>query len=185
MSTADEQDERALVEAAQADPARFLDLYDRHFHRVYAYVLRRARNRPDAEDITADVFHRALAHLDRFEWRGTPFVAWLFRIASHAIVDHWTRGRQGSGAQAPAGRQGGPPPGAMPATDPELERQVMLFQLVDRLPAEQRRVIALRFGEGRSIQETAAVVGKSEGAVKQLQLRALQNLRKAMEAQHG
>jgi RNA polymerase sigma-70 factor (ECF subfamily) len=175
VSTAHEQDERALVEAAQADPTRFLDLYDRHFHRVYAYVLRRVRNRPDAEDITADVFHRALEHLDRFEWRGTPFVAWLFRIASHALADHWAR----------AGRQGGAPLGAMPASDPELERQVMLFQLVERLPDEQRRVVELRFGEGRSLGETAAAVGKSAGAVKQLQHRAIQNLRKAMEAHHG
>ena len=175
MSTAEEQDERALIEAAQADPARFLDLYDRCFHRVYAYVLRRARNRADAEDVTADVFQRALEHLDQFEWRGTPFVAWLFRIASHAMADHWAR----------TGRQAAAPLGAMPATDPEFERQVMLFQLVERLPDEQRRVIDLRFGEGRSIQETARTVGKSEGAVKQLQLRALQNLRKAMEAHHG
>ena len=175
MPTADEQDERALVEAAQADPTRFLDLYERHFHRVYAYVLRRARNRPDAEDVTAEVFHRALEHLAQFEWRGTPFVAWLFRIASHALADHRAR----------AGRQAVAPLGAAPATDPELERQVMLFQLVERLSDEQRRVIELRFGDGRSIQETAAVVGKSEGAVKQLQLRALQNLRKAMEAHHG
>ena len=185
MSTADERDERVLVEAAQADPARFLDLYERHFHRVYAYVLRRARNRQDAEDITAEVFHRALDHLDRFEWRGTPFVAWLFRIASHALADHWAGSRRRAGGHAPAGREESAPLGAMPATDPEFEQKVMLFQLVDRLPDEQRRVVALRFGEGRSIQETAAVVGKSEGAVKQLQLRALQNLRKAMEAQHG
>jgi len=175
VTLTDEQDERVLVEAARADPARFLDLYERHFHRVYAYVLRRARNRPDAEDVTAEVFHRALEHLDQFEWRGTPFVAWLFRIASHALADHWAR----------AGRQTSSPPGAMPATDPEFERQVMLFQLVDRLPDEQRRVIELRFGEGRSIQETATAVGKSEGAVKQLQHRALQNLRSAMEAHHG
>jgi len=175
VSTADEEDERALVEAAQADPTRFLDLYDRHFHRVYAYVLRRARHRPDAEDITADVFHRALEHLDRFAWRGTPFIAWLFRIASHALADHWAR----------TGRASAAPSGAWPATDPEFERQVMLFQLVARLPDEQRRVIELRFGEGRSIQEAAAAVGKSAGAVKQLQHRALQNLRKAMETHHG
>ena len=175
MSTADEQEERALVEAAQADRTRFLGLYDRHFHRVYAYVLRRTRNRADAEDITAEVFQRALEHLSQFEWRGTPFVAWLFRIASHAIADHWAR----------AGREAGAPLGAMPATDPAFEHQVALFQLVERLPGEQRRVIELRFGEGRSIQETAAAVGKSEGAIKQLQLRALRNLRKAMEAHHG
>ena len=174
MPTPGEQDDRLLVEAAQADPARFVELYDRHFHRVYVYVLRRAGNRADAEDVTAEVFHRAFDRLKQFEWRGTPFVAWLFRIASNALADHWRR----------AGREP-VPVGATPATDAGFDRTVMLFQLVDRLPAEQRRVIELRFGEGRSIQETAAAIDKSEGAVKQLQHRALEHLRTAMEAHRG
>ena len=169
-----EKDERQLVEAAQADPSRFVELYDRHFHRVYAYVLKRAGRRADAEDVTAEVFHRALEHLDQFEWRGTPFVAWLFRIAAHALADHWKR----------EGRQVAAPPGAMPASDPAFERTVLLFQLVDRLPGDQRRVIELRFGEGRSIQETAGLLGRSEGAVKQLQHRALERLRADMGDGH-
>jgi RNA polymerase sigma-70 factor, ECF subfamily len=170
----EEPDEQALVAAARADPARFLDLYDRHFSRVYAYVLRRAGNRADAEDVTAEVFHRALAHLDQFEWRGTPFVAWLFRIAAHALADRRKR----------EGRQAAAPPGAIAARDPEFERTVLLFQLVDRLPDDQRRVIALRFGEGRSIQETASALGRSEGAIKQLQHRALERLRADMGGRH-
>lgn len=175
MSDAVDVNEQALVEAARRDPSRFVELYDLHFHRVYLYVLKRAGNRADAEDVTADVFHRALQNLGQFEWRGTPFVAWLFRIAAHALADHWRR----------EGRQISSPAGALPATDPEFERTVMLFQLVDRLPPEQRRVIELRFGEGKSIQETAAAVGKSDGAVKQLQHRALEHLRAAMETHHG
>jgi DNA-directed RNA polymerase specialized sigma24 family protein len=78
-----------MVEAAQADSARFLDLYDRHFHRVYAYALRRTGNRAAAEDISSEVFHRALASLKKYQWRGTPFVAWLFRIAANELADHW------------------------------------------------------------------------------------------------
>src|SRR5687767_6726122 len=65
-----DSDERALIEAAQADPARFVDLYERHFHRVYAYVIRRTGSRPEAEDITSEVSERALVNLPRFEWRG-------------------------------------------------------------------------------------------------------------------
>ena len=175
MSPADELDEQALIAAAQRDPSRFLELYDRHFHRVYAYVLRRAGNRGDAEDVTAEVFHRALKNLPKFEWRGIPFVAWLFRIAAHDLADR----------RADAGRKATAAVGAIPATDAPFEQRVILFQLVGRLPAEQRRVIELRFGEGKSIQETAATIGKSEGAVKQLQRRALDNLRTAMETRHG
>ena len=171
----DEVDERALVEAARADHARFLDLYDRHFHRVYAYVLRRARNRTDAEDVTSEVFQRALANLDRYEWRGIPFVAWLYRIAAHELADR----RHGSTRAA-----GTPLPDPDPA-DADLERQVALFQLVDRLAHDQRRVIELRFGEGRSIHEVAEVLGRSDGAIKQLQRRALESLRAGLEGRRG
>jgi RNA polymerase sigma factor (sigma-70 family) len=81
--------ERRLVEAAQKDPRRFAELYENNFARVYAYVARRVRNREEAQDLTAEVFHQALANLGRFEWRGLPFSAWLMRIASNAIADRW------------------------------------------------------------------------------------------------
>jgi RNA polymerase sigma factor (sigma-70 family) len=87
-STSD-NDERSQIEAAQADPARFVDLYERHFHQVYAFVSRRAGNRAAAEDITSEVFEQALANLRRYTWRGIPFVAWLLRIASNALADRW------------------------------------------------------------------------------------------------
>jgi RNA polymerase sigma-70 factor (ECF subfamily) len=174
VATPDGADEGALVEAARADPARFLELYDRHFHRVYAYVLRRAGNRAEAEDVTAEVFRRALSNLDRYEWRGIPFVAWLYRIAVHELSDRRHDTARLSGRQPPD-----------TGTDPQLEEQVALFQLVDRLPDDQRRVIELRFGEGRSLQEAAHALGRSEGAIKQLQRRALENLRRGLEQQHG
>src|SRR5437763_16086588 len=84
-------DERARIEAAQKDPGRFAELYEEHFERVYAYVLRRVLDRSEAQDITADVFQQALANLPRFEWRGAPFAAWLYRIAAHAIAGHFRR----------------------------------------------------------------------------------------------
>jgi RNA polymerase sigma-70 factor (ECF subfamily) len=86
-----ESDERHLVEAAQRDPACFADLYERHFERVYAFVVRRVRDRSAAEDLTSEVFHQALANIRRFEWRGAPFGAWLLRIAANAIADRWQR----------------------------------------------------------------------------------------------
>ena len=82
-----EADERLLIEAAQKDPARFAELYENNFERVYAYVVRRVGNRAETEDLTSEVFHHALSNLKRFEWRGIPFAAWLFRIAANLISD--------------------------------------------------------------------------------------------------
>jgi RNA polymerase sigma-70 factor, ECF subfamily len=172
-----DHDERALIEAAQANPARFVELYDRHFHRVYAYVIRRTGVRAEAEDITSDVFERALTNLPRFEWRGVPFVAWLYRIAANAMADR----RRQTERDSPD-----PPPDVPDGRESEeIERRTMLFQLVDRLPDAQRRVIEMRFVEEKSIREVAAALDRSEGAVKQLQLRALENLRKSMEGRDG
>ena len=170
--TASTDDERRLIEAAQADPARFVELYDRYFDRVYAFVSRRASDRALAEDVTAEVFHHALANLGRYEWRGLPLSAWLFRIASNALADRWRHDARE--------RNEVPDDVVDPHEAETLERRVMLFQLVDRLPEAQRQVIQMRFVEERSIREIAAALGRSEGAVKQLQLRAVENLRKDM-----
>ena len=163
-------DERLLIEAAQADPARFVELYDRNVDRVYAYVSRRAGSRSVAEDVTSEVFEQALSNLGTFKWRGVPFVAWLYRIASNALADHWKRERRDSHDL--------PPDVPDEREHQDLERRVSLFQLVDRLPDAQRQVIQMRFVEDRTIREVAAALDRSEGAVKQLQLRALENLRK-------
>jgi RNA polymerase sigma-70 factor, ECF subfamily len=168
-----EQEERLQVEAAQRDPSRFADLYTQNFYRVYAYVIRRVGDRHRAEDLTSDVFREALAGIRKFEWRGVPFAAWLLGIASRVVADHWKRsGREAGSAQAPES-------GSIAA---EAERSAMLFQLVRRLPAIQQRVIEARFVEQKSIREIALELERSEGAVKQLQLRAIENLRAAMEA---
>ncbi len=172
-----EADERLLIEAAQQDPARFAELYECHFERVYAYIVRRVGDRAEAEDLTSEVFHQALANLKRFEWRGIPFAAWLFRIAANLISDRWQRsGREttadsGVIESAQAGR----------AEIDEVERRATLYRLVDMLPAEQRRVVVLRFVEQKSIKEVARAIRKTEGAVKQLQFRALSSLRARME----
>src|SRR6478736_3655274 len=84
-------DERLQVEAAQQDPARFGELYEQHFERVYGYVACRVRDRATAEDVTAEVFHKALAALPAFQFVGAPFAAWLLRIAAHALADRFKR----------------------------------------------------------------------------------------------
>ena len=175
MATPEEQDERRLVAAAQADPARFLELYDRNFRRVWAYVIRRAADRAEAEDVTSEVFRRALESLRDYEWRGLPFAAWLLRIAANTLSHRWEK----------SGRETGDPPPEVAEPDAHLERRAILFQLVERLPDIQRRVIELRYIEERSLVEVAQELGKTEGAVKQLQRRALENLRAELEASHG
>jgi len=169
----EEPDERLLVEAAQRDPRRFAELYELHFHRVYAYVSRRVQSREEAEDLTADVFHHALAKIKSFEWRGAPFAAWLFRIAGNAIADRWKRASRESSD---------PPPEQVDEKSmKEVEQRAALHELVQELPVEQRRVVVMRFVEQKSIREIAQEIRKTEGAVKQLQFRALQNLRARME----
>jgi RNA polymerase sigma-70 factor (ECF subfamily) len=164
--------ERGLVQAAQSDPAQFGELYELHFDRVYAFIVRRVRDRGEAEDLTSEVFHRALANIGRFEWRGVPFAAWLFRIAANAIADRARRASRER--ELPVSDQ------AVEINLVEIDGRVRLFRLVDDLPADQRRVILLRFAEERSIREIAQELGRSDGAVKQLQFRALASLRTRM-----
>jgi RNA polymerase sigma-70 factor (ECF subfamily) len=172
----EENDERTQVEAAQRDPSRFAELYEQNFYRVYAFVVRRVGDRHQAEDLTADVFREALAGIRKFEWRGLPFAAWLMGIASRVIADHWKT----------SGRESGNPLKEAEATVPaDAEDSTLLFQLVDRLPEAQFRVIHMRFVEQKSIREIAQELGRSEGAVKQLQLRAIESLRAQMEGAHG
>jgi len=167
--------ERLLIEAAQKDPARFAELYEINFGRVYAFIARRVRDRNEIEDLTSEVFHQALAALPRFEWRGAPFAAWLFKIASNTIIDKINKTSKEKALTSLSDDL------EVSSTEieaiEEIEQRAALFELVERLPDDQRRVISLRFAEEKSIREVAEALSRSEGAIKQLQFRALQNLR--------
>ena len=169
----DEAQERLLVEAAQQDPTRFAELYEANFERVYAYVARRVRAREEAEDLTSDVFHRALASLPQFEWRGVPFVAWLLKIGANVVADRLKRSAQ----ERESHRLDSNVDDLGHKSLEEVEHSAQLFRLVNQLPENQRRVILLRFAEEKSIREIAQELGRTEGAVKQLQFRGLENLR--------
>ena len=170
-------DERLLIQAAQSDPSRFAELYESNFNRVYAFVARRVKDREEAQDVTADVFHQALRNIGGFQWRGVPFAAWLLRIAANALADRWQRAARSVEVPAEDGQIENE---AGAAETAEVERRAMLFQLVDRLPDDQRLVVVRRFVDQKSIREIAVELGRSEGAVKQLQYRALETLREQM-----
>jgi RNA polymerase sigma-70 factor (ECF subfamily) len=192
--TPEAPDERVLVEAAQAEPSKFAALYELHFGRVYAYVARRVCDRSLAEDVTAEVFHRALAGLAKYEWRGKPFAAWLYRIAANAIADQQKRANREqltgdepqdaatSATLNPAAAHSEAPSGEF---DSLAERAGAVFALVEELPELQRDVLRARFIDERSTKDIAHRLNKTEGAVKQLQFRAIQTLRKQMEGRHA
>jgi RNA polymerase sigma-70 factor, ECF subfamily len=174
----DGTEERPLIEAAQRDPVHFATLYEHSFHMVYAYIARRVRDRAEAEDLTGEVFRKALANLPRFRWTGAPFGAWLLRIASNLIADRAKRAAKEDKASEPL-----PVAKLAQAQQVDLEeaeRRARIFRLVDQLADDQRRVIVMRFAEEKSISEIASQLGRTEGAVKQLQYRAFENLRMAI-----
>jgi RNA polymerase sigma-70 factor (ECF subfamily) len=181
-----EMEERHLIEAAQEDRARFADVYERYFEMVYGYVARRLRDRVATEDLTSEVFRKALANIDRFKFTGAPFGAWLLRIASNLMADRAKRAAReehNSGSSEAAERM----TGAVSAAESqqiyleEAERRAWVIRMVDELPDDQRRVVRMRFAEEKSVSEIAIALGRSEGAVKQLQFRALQNLRARLD----
>ena len=171
LSRVSESEERALIEAAQHDPGRFAELYELNFDRVYAYVVVRIHDRVEAQDLTAHVFQQALANIGKFKWRGAPFVAWLYRIAANAIADQARKkSREVTDTEVATNI-------SVDSDLEQVERRARLFSAVETLPEDQRKVILLRFGEEKSIREIASALDRSEGAVKQLQYRGLENLR--------
>jgi len=177
QSQAGAPEERALIEAAQRDPARFADLYDLYFDRIYAYVARRVVSREETEDLVSEVFHKALASLRRFQWQGAPFSAWLFRIAANEITDVGARlGRERTIEASPESEEG---------NQEEAQDRSRVLALMRELPEDQRRVLELRFMEEKSTREVAEVMRRSEGAIKQLQFRGLESLRARIGGKHA
>jgi RNA polymerase sigma-70 factor (ECF subfamily) len=178
--------EEALLTRAAASPEAFGALYDRYVGRVYRYAFRRLGSHQDAEDVTAQTFRRALEALDRFEWRGVPFGAWLFRVAHNQIVDrHRSGGRPLSldglsdgGANFEDGDAVAPEQRAI-----AREEGGAAWAAVAKLPALQRRAVTLRFGRDLSHAEVGLIIGRSEAATKQLVYRAMKTLREELGAE--
>ena len=173
LSAKELEAERRLIAASQKDSRRFAHLYERYFDRVYAFALTRTGGRAAAEDVTSETFRLAFQNLSGFQWRGVPFSAWLYRIAANAAADEHRRAAR----QAVLGELPEDPSEPWESRFIEVEERVQLFEMVNRLPREQRQVIAMRFAQEKSSKEIAEAMGRSEGAVKSLQFRAIHSLR--------
>ena len=171
----------ALVELArQGDKEAFGLLYDHYQASVYRFLYYRTRSQTLAEDLTSETFFRALRSMNNFRWQGKDFGAWLMTIARNLTTDHFKAGRTRLEMTT---EDMTPHDDATDGPEEEvlagLTNEVLLTALTE-LPAEQRDCLVMRFLQGMSIAETAAVLGRSDGAVKQLQLRGVRNLAKLM-----
>ena len=173
---------RALVELAQAgDTEAFGQLYDRYVTGVFRYLYSRVGSTQLAEDLTADTFLRALRSLHTFEWKGKDFAAWLTTIARNLMNDYFKSRRTRSEFTTDVFPDR-PDNGHGPEADVLASRSnAALMQAVASLPDDQRDCILMRFVQELSIHETAQALGRSEGAIKQLQLRAVRSLGKILQ----
>jgi RNA polymerase sigma-70 factor (ECF subfamily) len=167
---------RVLVARAQrGDRAALEDLYLLHFDRVYSYLHMSVGSRHDAEDLTTQTFMKMLEAIRRFEWRSVPFSAWLLRIAHNLAMDHFRANRRWQPEEdVPESADGEECSAEEQALASLGEARVLM--LIERLSPEQRQVLTLKFVYRFSNSEVAAILGKTEGAVKSLQHRALASL---------
>jgi RNA polymerase sigma-70 factor, ECF subfamily len=167
---------RVLVARAQrGDRAALEDLYLLHFDRVYSYLHMSVGNRYDAEDLTTQTFMKMLEAIRRFEWRSVPFSAWLLRIAHNLATDHFRANRRWQPEEdVPESADGEECSAEEQALASLGETRVLT--LIERLSPEQRQVLTLKFVYRFSNGEVAAILGKTEGAVKSLQHRALASM---------
>jgi RNA polymerase sigma-70 factor (ECF subfamily) len=176
------QDEGQLIQRArQGDLAAVSELYNLHVDRIYQYVRYRTGDDQTAEDITAEVFLRAIESLNTYNDQGAPFIAWLYRIAYARIIDFWrtSKRRQTTPLDDPLLQDG------LVVTDEDIEVDFLqhrsLRSALQQLTDEQQHVIILKFVQGMSNAEIGQILGKTEGAVKALQRRALEALARLME----
>ena len=173
---------RRLVELGQqGDRAALEELYLLHFDRIYSYLHMSLGNRHDAEDLTTQTFLKMLESIGRFKWQSAPFSAWLFRIAHNLAMDHFRANRRWQ----PEEEVPEPAPPEESSAEAEamhaIGRQSML-ELIEDLSSEQQQVLALKFVFNFSTGEAATILGKTEGAIKSLQHRALVSLQKQISA---
>jgi RNA polymerase sigma-70 factor, ECF subfamily len=176
--TASTAEVRALVDRAQqGDREALEELYLLHFDRIYSYLHMSVGNRHDAEDLTTQTFMKMLESIKRFRWRSAPFSAWLFRIAHNLAMDHFRASRRWQPEEEVPEPVHDAEPSAETSALQTIGRESML-ELIEHLSQEQKQVLTLKFVFNLPNAEVATILGKSEGAIKSLQHRALVSLQK-------
>ena len=167
-------EKRWIARARQGDPEAIAALYRHYADGIYRYLFYRLGDAETAEDLTADVFLKMIEDLPRYEERGLPFGAWLFRIARARLIDHWRH-------TAALGDTETGPYVTREVPEDAIDASEMIERALRVLTPEQREVITLRFLVGMSLEEVARAMGKTVGAVKALQHRALGTLARYLE----
>ena len=173
-------DVRRLVERAQkGDREALEELYLMHFDRIYSYLQMSVGNRHDAEDLTNQTFVKMLESIERFEWRKVPISAWLFRIAHNLAMDHFRTNRRWQPEEEPPEPPGSEERSAEEEALHSIGRQSML-EMIEGLSTDQQQVLTLKFVFNFPNADVATILGKTEGAVKSLQHRALASLQREL-----
>ncbi|HKT03209.1 MAG TPA: sigma-70 family RNA polymerase sigma factor [Rugosimonospora sp.] len=174
-ATGTPEDDVRLVELSKVDPEAFGALYDRYCDQIYRFVYRRLTNHETAEDVTAEVFFKALKAIEQYRPTAGPFSAWLYRIAANAVVDHARARKATTSLDVTIDT---PDRGA--AVDEQVINRVeaaKVWAAVDGLTEAQRVAVTLRFGRDLPIADIAQHMGRSEGAIKLLLNRGLAAVR--------
>ena len=175
MSDPGRGEERELVERAKRDPREFGALYDRHFQQIYRFVYSRVWEQTAAEDVTSEVFIKALKAMPRYQDTGRPFAAWLYQIAVNAIADRYRSLKPSQPLEDFHDLSvAGPAIDEQAAQRDEIRR---IWAIVEELPVQQRMALVLKFQEDMKIEDIAVAMGKTAGAVKLLIHRGVTRLR--------
>jgi RNA polymerase sigma-70 factor (ECF subfamily) len=171
-----------VARGQQGDRDALEELYLIHFDRIYSYLHVSVGNRHDAEDLTTQTFLKMLEKIGSFKWQSAPFSAWLFRIAHNLAMDHFRSRRRWQPEEEVPEPPGEEEPSAELTAMQTIGRESML-KLIDRLSPEQQQVLTLKFVFNLPNAEVAAILDKTEGAIKSLQHRALVSLQKQIAQQ--
>ena len=180
--------EKELVERAKNDTEAFGELYEQYYSKIFGHVLRRTASIEIAQDVTSEVFFKALKNLPQFRWVGFPFSSWLYRIATHEIANYFRKSkrRQFCLEEVSSSISISNPSAEAELLEAEAELKrheefLALHENISKLSVKYQEVITLRFFENKQVKEVSEILGKREGTVKSLLHRGLEKLRKLME----
>ena len=189
-SNADLKKQQCLIEQTKADPDAFGIIFDTHYHMILRYTTRRTGDVSVAQDITSEVFFKALKNIQKFTWQGVPISAWLYRIATNELRMYYRTTKYTTSLDELRENSDFEPieerdfVKELEQAQFEIDRQnefILAQKLIDQLRIPYQEVIALRFGEKKKISEIAEILGKREGTVKSLLSRAMKKLSQEMQ----